>query len=246
MMTARKRRFRTRRGFTLIELLVVMAILSILAALLLPAIQTAKEKARGAKCVSNLRQIGHAIYQYQAEFDGQIPPGDCAFGHDIWNRSDLTGQYGPTNLGYLLVTGLLPKPKSDDHVFYCPSLTAVSAERAKASGTTQPWFTYGPPNPYGMQNWGSSGIVNIGYDYRDSLDDELGRLVDISRDNRRAMVSDIVTRPYGRFAHGHVYHVWYLDGHVDTYSDAKQTFPRTFTDGWDDANPFRLFDKQYR
>lgn len=246
MKTEKESRPPGKVGFTLIELLVVMAIVSILAAMILPVIQTAKEKARGAKCISNLRQIGHAIYGYQAQFDGYIPPGDCVFGHDIWNQSSLTGQYGPTNLGYLIVAGLLPMPKSDDHVFYCPSLTRATAATAEASGKTSAWFTYGPPNPFGMQNWGKSGIVNIGYDYRDSLDDELGRPVDISRDTRRAMVSDICTRPYGQFAHGNVYHVWYLDGHVGIYPDEKTYISRTVTDGWDDSTPFKMFDKHYR
>ncbi len=74
-----------RSGFTLIELLVVIAIIAILAAMLIPILQTAKEKARRAKCISNLRQMGTAIYEYQANFDGQIPPGDYVYGHDIWN-----------------------------------------------------------------------------------------------------------------------------------------------------------------
>ncbi len=72
------------QGFTLIELLVVIAIIAILAAILFPVFAKAREKARQTSCLSNMRQIGLAVYQYTEDNDELLPNRKNEGGHLNW------------------------------------------------------------------------------------------------------------------------------------------------------------------
>ncbi|HZV33944.1 MAG TPA: DUF1559 domain-containing protein, partial [Verrucomicrobiae bacterium] len=74
-----------RKGFTLIELLVVIAIIAILAALLLPVLAKAKQRARTTQCASNLHQIGLSMKMYADDFNGLYPESG---GTIAWDQFD--------------------------------------------------------------------------------------------------------------------------------------------------------------
>jgi prepilin-type N-terminal cleavage/methylation domain-containing protein/prepilin-type processing-associated H-X9-DG protein len=88
-----------RAGFTLIELLVVLAIIAILAALLMPALFRAKQKANATTCQNNERQLGLAALMYVGEHDGEYPP-----------RRQITNAWMSTLKPYYVAEKLLKCP----------------------------------------------------------------------------------------------------------------------------------------
>jgi prepilin-type N-terminal cleavage/methylation domain-containing protein len=118
---------RRNRGFTLIELLVVIAIIAILAAILFPVFARAREAARKATCLSNLKQIALAAIMYAQDYDEVLPTCNSTGGETTSHPIDPANQYrtDKTGLGsgdfWDLADLLGPYVKSVD-LFNCPTV----------------------------------------------------------------------------------------------------------------------------
>ena len=148
------------RGFTLIELLVVIAIIAILAAMLLPALQSARERGRRGSCVSNLKQIGTALMQYAQDYREKMPVGNCRPSSTTATPAlAVTLAEGDLGLEVLRANEYL----ADYGVFTCPSST-VSAEDGTDSLSYGLNLAYGYIPGYIAGNNGSESAIGSDLD----------------------------------------------------------------------------------
>jgi prepilin-type N-terminal cleavage/methylation domain-containing protein len=127
-----------RRGFTLIELLVVIAIIASLAAILFPVFAQARDKARGAACLSNTKQQALALHMYAQDNDDTLP----IIYYGEYNKNQPKGHYP-----WLKV--LMPYVKNKG-VYTCPSLPQANWDSQKNAYGTGPEYEFPSTVGYGF------------------------------------------------------------------------------------------------
>ncbi|TWU21356.1 DUF1559 domain-containing protein [Bythopirellula polymerisocia] len=163
----------SRKAFTLVELLVVIAIIGVLVALLLPAVQAAREAARRMQCVNNLKQIGLACHNYY-DSHGSLPPGvltkdtnrgDEGNSQTSWaveilpylEQKNIYDRYIPENGGPFDINNQ-DVLQTFVAAYICPSDMTAGELRETFTGGAGGGFKYAPGSYKGVA--GIPGIVN--------------------------------------------------------------------------------------
>jgi len=212
------------RGFSLVELLLVISILMALIAMILPALNLAKEAARQVNCISNLSQMGKAHTNYASEHDDRWLDGavqdDVNFSaYSVWGNNWALRRSQDRYRGHGALYQL--KLVTDSRIFYCPSWTHRDAQWGScANGANQ----NGWPSDDDPAGCGTNRIWTS-YHYRTTRASPKFRSIRVSDPASAAVMADAFSDPSRgiNLHHGVGYSALFHDGHASFLNDRSKT-----------------------